>query len=828
MSTTSTTPPPSYTSQDKGKERDDRGSVAEKEEGGVDRGSGHSPSRRSHRSSRSAGDDNEDKKSTRSRGERRRPHRSSSRHRHSHHDEDKDKAPSEIGHAIQSAHGDGPHDDQKSIKTVGTKRSHRSSRHHDHHSHRDDEKAEARLSTHPSHGGDDNGDKRSTRSLERRQSHRSSRHHRDDDVSPSEIASLRDVTDDDLRRIAQSHMRRSQCGPEFLKELAENGVPEDLQQDGQQKFRVVTGAEARSIYNEVIKEDEKRRLHHHHTRDITPPGYTRDHRNHNVVFAFPVHVPTPGPLRAGGRKVVDYYMTWKGKTGTHRLKGRSRKNDFLEPDMEPEFRKIAHGLDEHNKKRLSRISTSDLKSRPADESRPPITTSQSAPPAPLSMLESKLEDPLTPPKPPFLSSSLRDSNPSVLSLPNLGFSLPLRVTNPDPASSSGTESIRASIVATSAGAKKSPKKHADPSKASGKHTSTLEPVAEADERPDRRHRHKHHRSKRRELNSSSESISASSSTSSSGGKDKRSKDEILIVLMDSDTENDKRSKLDGLRRSKSAKLPTRRTSTRNSPWNAPAATSNGNVHRYVPGTFDETNDFEEEESSEDEEDEEIPSIPMKAALKAMGLHPHNNSMPNLSQPSPHVTLHSQPSPHISLHSQPQLPTPASLHPSLPPVSHFHRSATLPTPVTIHQSLPPTSPYHLNVATELYKSPYSFSAPNLPNIQPSPASAGVGISSPNSSYVMPWVASTPILLPPGSLSPSERPAASPSAYNSPYVPPAQAPYSYTPVQVYSPPAGTMNRSSPYVGMSGAGGGTVPLPTISIYAGTPLMAQEAQLY
>ncbi|KAK1224433.1 hypothetical protein PQX77_012655 [Marasmius sp. AFHP31] len=809
MSSPSITPPPSYTSQENGKERDDRGSVAGKEEGGVDRGSGHSPSRRSHRSSRSAGDDNEDKKSTRSREERRRSHHSS-RHRHSHHDEDKDKAPSEIGHATQSVHGDGPPDDQKSIKTVGTKRSHRSSRHHDHHSHRDEEKTDARLSTHQSHGGDDNnGDKRSTGSLERRQSHRSSRHHRDDDVSPSETTTLRDVTDDDLRLIARSHMRRSQCGPEFLKELAENGLPEDFEQDGQQKFRVVAGAEARSIYNAVINEDEERRLHPHH-------------RNHNVVFAFPVHVPTPGPLRAGGRKVVDYYMTWKGKTGTRRLKGPSRKNDFLEP----EFRKIAHGLDEHHKKRLSRISTSDLKSRPADESRPPITTSQSAPPAPLSMLESKLEDPLTPPKPPFLSSSLRDSNPSVLSLPNLGFSLPLRVTNPDPASSSGTESIRASIVATSAGAKKSPKKHADPSKASGKHTSTLEPVAEADERPDRRHRHKHHRSKR-ELNSSSESISASSSVSSSSGKDKRSKDGILIVLMDSDTENDKRGNLDGLRRSKSAKLPTRRTSTRNSPWNAPAATSNGNVHRYVPGTFDETNDDEEEESSEDEE-EEIPSIPMKTALLAMGLHPHNNSMPNLSQPSPHVSLHSQLSPHISLHSQPQLPTPASLHQSLPPVSHLHRSATLPTPVSIHQSLPPTSPYHLNIATEPYKSPYSFSTPNLPNIHPSPASAGVGISSPNSSYVMPWVASTPMLLPPGSLSPAEHPAASPSAYNSPYVPPAQAPYPYTPIQVYSSPAGTMNRSSPYVGMSGAGGGTVPLPAISIYAATPLMAQEARLH
>ncbi|KAL0574926.1 hypothetical protein V5O48_007027 [Marasmius crinis-equi] len=764
----STTPPPSYTSQDREKERgrEDRRSVVEKEEGGVDHNGGHSPSRNSNRSvhSHSGGDDNNDQRSTKStrEKEKRRSHRSS---RHHHHDED--KTPSQAGHSNRSVHG----------------------------------------------GDDDNEDKRSTKTLERRhshRSHRSSRHYpRDEDKVASEAATLRDVTEDDLQRITRSHMRRSQFGPELLKEIAKNGLPEDYEQEGQQKFRVVTGAEARSIYNEVIKEDEERLAHRH--RDITPPGHWKDHRHNPVVFAFPVHVPAPGPLRAGGRKVVDYYMSLKGKTGTHRLKGASRKNDFLEP----EFLKIAQGLDEHQKKRFSRLSTSQLTSKSAEELRPPITSSQSAPPAPLSALDPK-EDPFTPPKPPFLAASLRDSNPSVLSLPNLGLSLPLRVTNPDPASSSGTDSKRASIVVNSSDAKRSPKKHDDTSKASGKHMSTLEPVAERDEMPPRKHRHKHkhhHHRPRRELNSSSESISASSTSSVSSHEKKRPKDEILIVLMDSDSDNDKNSRLT---RSYSTRVPTRRTSTRVSPWNAPAVTSNGEVHRYVPGLHDELND-DDEDSSEDEEDDEMPSIPIKTALQALGLHSHNNSMPNLSYPSPYIS----PLP------QPQLPTPASLHRSLPPMStHFQRSATLPTPASIHQSLPPTSsPYRFSAGTELYSTPQAFSTPNLPHAHSSPA---LGVSSPNSSYVMPWVSSlsTPLHSSPGSLPPVEHPAA---GYSSPYVPQKQAPYPYTPVQVYSSPVGSLPHASPYVHMSGgSGGGNVPLPAISIYAGTPAMAPEAQLY
>ncbi|KAF9260857.1 hypothetical protein L218DRAFT_563606 [Marasmius fiardii PR-910] len=281
-----------------------------------------------------------------------------------------------------------------------------------------------------------------------------------------------------------------------------------------------------------------------------------------------------------------------------------------------------------------------------------------------------------------------------------------------------------------------------------------------------------------------------------------------------------------LRRNNSARLPSRRTSTRNSPWNAPAATSNGEIHRYVPGVHDEPGD--DEDSSEEEE--ELSHIPMKSALKALGLHPHNSSLPNLTHPSPHP----------SMLPQPHQPTPASIHPSLPVASPFRRSTTLPTPVSIHQSLPPTSsPYRLGPAAELYSTPQSFSTPNL-HTSPAPLGSALGSLTPNSSYVMPWVSSeyAPTPIPPtiASLPPGEHPAACASVYSSPYVPPAQVPYTYSnagtpsrePLQIYASPNSAMNHTSPFVGASGSGGGFVPLPAISVYAGTPAMRPDAQLY
>ncbi|KAG7100014.1 hypothetical protein E1B28_001801 [Marasmius oreades] len=671
-------------------------------------------------------------------------------------------------------------------------------------------------------GGDDKEERNSIRSREKRRSHRSSRHHhqRDDkSSSPKPAASVKDLSEKDLDRIARKHMRRSQlCGPEFLEELAKNGAAEGYEEDGQ-KFRVVAGSEARSIYNEVLREDAERTIHDFKP-EITPSAHSRDHRHGPVVFAFPVH--TPATLRAGGRKVVDYYMTWKGKTGTHHLKGERRKKDFLEP----EFMKIAQGLDEYVKNRLSTLSTSPLEEngKGKDESnQPTMPTSHSAPPAPQSIDDS---GPLIPPRPPGLSASLRDSNPSVLSLPYLGATgarspLLLRVTNPDPASSSGSDSKRASLVVeplTSSATKRTHKKHDEASKPSGKHTSSLEPVVEDDE-SSRKHRHKHRRS-RREANGSSESLSGSSTSSSR--KKKRSKDEILIVLLDSDHEKDKVSRL---KRNNSARLPSRRTSTRSSPWNAPAATSNGEIHRYVPGVHDEPDDDEDSSGEEGE----LPRIPMESALKALGLHPHNSSMPNLAHPS-----------HPS-----QQPTPASIQSSLHVASPYRRSTTLPTPMSIHQALPPTSsPYHLGERPEIYSTPYSFSTPNLPHAHSSPASplgGAHGSLAPNTSYVMPWVspdyASTPIPTV-GSLPPGEHPAASASVYSSPYVPPVQAPYPYSnagtpsrvPLQIYASPNSAMNRTSPFVGASGsgAGGGMVPLPALSVYAPSPCMRSEAQLY
>ncbi|KAJ7726498.1 hypothetical protein B0H16DRAFT_265210 [Mycena metata] len=58
-------------------------------------------------------------------------------------------------------------------------------------------------------------------------------------------------------------------------------------------------------------------------------------RLHPVVFALPRSATNTG------KKVVDFYMTWRGKTKTHPLKGPSRRANFLDN----EFRRVRETLD---------------------------------------------------------------------------------------------------------------------------------------------------------------------------------------------------------------------------------------------------------------------------------------------------------------------------------------------------------------------------------------------------------------------------------------------------------------------------------------------------
>ncbi|KAK7051650.1 hypothetical protein VNI00_004629 [Paramarasmius palmivorus] len=810
MSTTSTTPPPTYTSEEN-QEKKENAEKSREGEGEALNDGGSSPKH-------SGGDrENGDKNSSRSL-ERSRSHRH--RHRHA---ESPEAGPSTPRRS--SGSDEVVDDDKKSTK------SHHSRRHHNHHDSRSEERGKTEASSLRNAHGHNDGDTKSTKShrshsrredhghrdtsssrstrkdhdeetmsTKSREKHRSHHHHEepntttpapayDNDDNKSSVSTKtpekskhtrddntqsekRELSPEDIERLRQDRVRHSRVGTtELLKELARNGVPQDLDTEGLPKFRVITGTEARSIFNDVLREDESRVYDQKRSLSI---GKERP-----IVFAFPHHPPNPA-LKAG-RGVVDFYLHHlKRKTGTNRLKGGRRKTGFLDGELDEGLMKIKQSIDNLAQKRLS---ASPAQKSTGENPRPAITATQSAPAA----IPTTAGEPLLPPKRPSISS--RHSNPSVLSLPYLGATnvdlrtpFPLRVTNPDPASSSGSDSKRSSLV--------------DTVKPSEKRLGrTLSVVEEAEPKSEKRHRHNHHR--KHGLSGSSDSASTSASSSSS--KERRKKEEILIVLMDSDNEVDRskdRKRNDKLKRSNSARTPRRMASTRNSPWDGPVATSHGEVHRYVPGAsnyyarpsvyYAEDSD---ETESDDDDDEDASPISMKTALKALGYY-NSNSTPHLP-----ATQH-------------QLPTPALPQPMLPSISSPYRPVTQP---------------------QIYDSPhiYSNSTPNLPL----PQVPGVA-----SSYVTPWVSSvagTPLVHPAGSLPAMDHPAA--SLYSSPYIKPAQAPYPYSnsasgtpnskrelPLQIYASPAGTgagagatpRTSASPYA--SGTGGGHIPLPAIAIYS------------
>ncbi|KAK7464287.1 hypothetical protein VKT23_006454 [Stygiomarasmius scandens] len=502
-----------------------------------------------------------------------------------------------------------------------------------------------------------------------------------------------DLSQDELLELARRGMPRSKFGPEFLKNLGKEAA--ELQ--GLPKFRVVTGSEAAKLYKEAIGghgEDHRERdslRRESHDRDhphrsgsgsTSRHGISYNHNHNPVVFAF--------PGREAGSKVVDYYMTWKGKTRTHRLKGRRRRGDMLDE----EFKKFIEGADkeylrdqEEQEKRQSKLLSPDSalalgvresipsverkasrrdrkdRSRSKSRTRPEPTTSHSAPsvlqaqaqgevpavlrvgegdqqpfaPAPASVAvtvtptdyaeegeETDTLHPLTPlplPTRPLLTN--RESSSSVTSLPYLGMirgvplgnRMPLRVMNPDAASSS--DSRRAS-VASAAFAKYSEnpihvpatKKssslplptvrqpnadahgrdvhaHSEGEGEDGKSvlTSLISRGKEFAKRSKSRSSKHHHHSDENGSSPGYDSRSLSGSSSSSQGHSHshgHGDKEILIVLMDEKDPNLRDAKPPELTpeevkllRKSSTKPPTRSVSTRGSPWDGPAASRAG-------------------------------------------------------------------------------------------------------------------------------------------------------------------------------------------------------------------------------------------------------------
>jgi len=459
--------------------------------------------------------------------------------------------------------------------------------------------------------------------------------------------------------------RRARCTPEFLEEIAKTGAPHNLKTRAESSFRVVYGLEAETLFDQFVGElasgDEKA------LRD-----YGRQYLSNPVVFAFSfIHA---------GRRMVDYYMTWRGKVPRIRDR-RDHRRSFLDS----EFKRVAKSLDQHYKNIISVVDNSTPTSEPA---RLPETSKRhQQPPKPQAK-----EEPPEPPK----SPSAVSATDSVVSLPllNMVRNVPfgnrqlLRVTNPDrtsilsdadtPAPSTPriletiaeaaetvtaplTESPTALHTSAQADVGKSPKSRHRPSSvkenrkshSDGSRTNPDKEKKSSGAKDERRHSsHSHEERKHR---SDDDASHKHSSKRHHHDKDKdRNKDkdkdkdrhdksdseaasEFTIVLLDDQAEKDLLS-WHGLNRTDVNTTPRPTVSINDSPWTGPLVNANKIIFHTQSrqGPVHETPFTDDEESDEDDYEYWQGNTSVIPPGFLDGMQPFTSPAPSMPVPLPYT------------------------------------------------------------------------------------------------------------------------------------------------------------------------------------------------
>ncbi|KAL1742028.1 hypothetical protein HDZ31DRAFT_66367 [Schizophyllum fasciatum] len=390
-----------------------------------------------------------------------------------------------------------------------------------------------------------------------------------------------------LAAVATQHLRASQFGPSFLQDLAKKGMPPTYDNARDGKFRIVTGAEAAELAQNVLGRKD---------------SGTRKHHQQPVVLAL------PRPVEAG-RKVVDMWRSWKGDVKTHRKQGTGDligdefdKSDKLDKafnkalkTLEREYKRQSVTLEvpvadavlgrssSHRSNRSDRTSRSDRSARSESAS----THSQHR-----QAKESSDQDKITPLQSPSKPlSSFGKTNSSVASLPLLNMmpNVPLshqpklRIVNPDNSSKhSGSAQSRSST-------------------GRGKET----------------HRRRYNSESPAPLSHGTPHTESASLRRSSSDKPANGSEELLIVLVDENT-----ATWHGLERRASKRSPQTRNTVRESPWNGPLARSStlpyGSSRRRYEVPLEQPSDGSDEEG-ESSDDDYPPVIPVPQLLELTGL-----------------------------------------------------------------------------------------------------------------------------------------------------------------------------------------------------------------
>lgn len=479
---------------------------------------------------------------------------------------------------------------------------------------------------------------------------------------------------DTLRIIAGERVRHGKCSPEFLEGMAERV--------GNKYVKILTGAEAERFFKKYVEEEEalenkglRGELDKETRQDWTP-----------VVFAI-----TAWDIQ---RKVVDYYMTWRGSTAERTRRLNTRRISFLDD----EFRRVANKLDRDYKRSPSitgsAVSRQTTESNSGRKSRPPTEILVSASEKPIS--DSKH---LSIPEPPVSATD------SVISLPYLNFvrgvpvgnRLALRLTNPDRNSmmsipenaappnvvlTTVIEGVEATQPQTeqllintavpaiihqeqpsgltplmkSSASIMSAETQSSKSSRSGRYSTDKDRKPTTRSRPNSRERDRDSNKRRRRSSSPRDKDRDDDHHHPSRRRsDKKSSDdeklgEFLIVLLDENFAH-KGETWHGLERQASLKNQVTTHHDRHSPWSGPLARPDTISRHPTSRINDDSENSDDESASEVGGWKDTPVIPAKPLMEAMGL------IPRASYYEPPVTIPFEIMRAAAAHSPPPGPPP---------------------------------------------------------------------------------------------------------------------------------------------------------------------------
>ncbi|TFK24295.1 hypothetical protein FA15DRAFT_422148 [Coprinopsis marcescibilis] len=422
-----------------------------------------------------------------------------------------------------------------------------------------------------------------------------------------------------LRGITGDRVRHAKCPPEFLEAIA---VRHDKQ------VKIVTGSEASTFFVKYLG------------------GYDSNKSSMSeskaIVFAVTVW--------ERGRKCVDYYMTWRGKTNAQKLKDDEVKQ------IDDEFRRVSRRIDRDYKvfrkagSVASSISTRSTSSRKRSRSRSPAVPKKNRPePIPVPRQDAPAEPlDLKLPEPPVSAADSVISLPYLTMVPGVprGNRLALFLTNPDRLSTySELSDVSAETLKQAANGASpfvlaiTPPDNTAPDpeqKAFIPEASGLTPIMKSSASI--------FSTETRSSKSSQSSADSQSTANNSPDYDYADPNkpliEFLIVLLGDKLDKEGLS-WHGLERQFSARSQNRVfTKERNSPWIGPLARPDPSAHtksrknkHVAPGNESDSDGIYEERDWKD-----APVVPLQPLLESMGMmgsmnhHPHHTPVIPLGMP----------------------------------------------------------------------------------------------------------------------------------------------------------------------------------------------------